>query len=65
MTAMGIVARVGIWLAVLWLATACAGMAGPSATSPPAYYPGPAYFDPARGVMIDPFSGQPLYGGGR
>jgi hypothetical protein len=59
------ITRLGIWLAVLWLATACAGMAGPSATTPPAYYPGPSYWDPERGVRIDPLSGQPLHGGGR
>jgi hypothetical protein len=62
---MGTIARLGTWLAVLWLATACAGMAGPSATAPPAYYPGPSYWDPERGARIDPLSGQPLYGGGR
>ena len=50
---MGTIARLGTWLAVLWLATACAGMAGPS------------YWDPERGARIDPLSGQPLYGGGR
>jgi hypothetical protein len=62
---MGLIARLGIWLAVLWLATACAGMAGPSAMSPPAYYPGPTYWDPERGSMIDPFSGQPVLNPGR
>jgi hypothetical protein len=62
---MGPIARLGILLAVLWLATACAGMAGPSATSPPAYYPGPPYWDPARGSMIDPLSNQPLLDPGR
>jgi hypothetical protein len=54
------IARLGLWLVVPWLVTACAGMAGPSATSPPAYYPGPPYFDPARGEMVDPMTGQPV-----
>jgi hypothetical protein len=61
---MRVVARVGVGLAVLWLVTACAGMADPSAMSPPAYYPGPPYWDPARGEHIDPLTGQPV-GGGR
>ena len=38
------------------------GVAGPSATAPPAYYPGPSYWDPVRGAHIDPLSGQPLVG---
>jgi len=41
------------------------GVSGGGAISPPAYYPGPPYWDPARDTYVDPLTGQPVRGGGR
>jgi len=50
---------------VCGLRTACAGLSSSATGAPPAYYPGPPYWDPGRGTFIDPLSGQPVHGGNR
>jgi hypothetical protein len=61
-----VLAGLALGLAACALLAGCAGRSGGApGGAPPVYYPGPPYWDPARGTFIDPLTGQPVQGGWR